>query len=332
MPDFSCPIITDVNQAALAIRSGKMVAFATETVYGLGADALNEEAVARVFAAKQRPEFDPLIVHVASRSWLDRLVADVPPIAEELANAFWPGPLTLVFPKRDIVPDLVTSGFPTVAIRMPSHPQAIELLEKSDRPIAAPSANPFGRISPTTAQHVADGLGTRIDFILDGGPCSVGVESTVLSVLENTPTILRHGGITQEQIESVIGDVKVSDMTNPNAPALSPGQLPNHYSPTTRLVMADEFDWDLVDSGCVVAAMVFDEDARMDLLASVPVDRLSSISVLSPTSDLTTATARFFAELRRLDASGASLIVARPFPDFDLGRALNDRLRRACHK
>jgi L-threonylcarbamoyladenylate synthase len=331
MSDVPCPITTDVDQAAHAIRSGKLVAFATETVYGLGADALNETAVARVFEAKQRPEFDPLIVHVAGRDWLERLVVDIPDLANELANEFWPGPLTLIFSKRDIVPDLVTSGIPTVAIRMPSHPQAIELLKKSDRPIAAPSANPFGGISPTTSQHVLDGLGSRIDMILDGGPCAVGVESTVVSVLEETPAILRHGGITQEQIEAVIGEVKTFDTSSPNTSALSPGQLPSHYSPTTRLIMADDFDWTTIAASQQISALVFDDAAKASLIKNAPTECFSTISVLSPSGDLTEATAQFFAELRRLDASTATLIVASNFPNRSLGRALNDRLRRACH-
>jgi L-threonylcarbamoyladenylate synthase len=331
MSDESCPIITDVEQAALAIRAGKLVAFATETVYGLGADALNENAVAGVFAAKKRPEFDPLIVHVASLDWLTRLVTSIPPLAETLANEFWPGPLTLVFPKRKIVPDLVTSGFPTVAVRMPSHPQAIELLERSDRPVAAPSANPFGRISPTTAQHVADGLGSQIDLILDGGSCTVGVESSVVSVLEETPTILRHGGITQEQIEAVIGPVRVVDSLVSSRLVTSPGQLPSHYSPSTRLVLADTVDWNAIDATQHVAGLVFDNAAKEALLANAPQDRFVDIRVLSPTSDLIEATARFFAELRSLDNSDATLIVATLFPNQSLGRALNDRLQRASY-
>lgn len=329
MSDVSCPIIVDVEKAADAIRSGKLVAFATETVYGLGADALNETAVARIFAAKQRPEFDPLIVHIADRGWLDRLVTQVPPLALEIAEAFWPGPLTLVLPKRDIVPDLVTSGIPTVAIRMPSHPQAIDLLLKSDRPIAAPSANPFGRISPTTAQHVADGLGSKIDLILDGGPCTVGVESTVVSVLDNSPAILRHGGITQEQLEDVVRPIASFDHAQPNQSGLSPGQLPSHYAPRTELRMATDVDWSEALPKNIVG-LVFDPAAQEQLLDMAGADRFSKIRVLSQSSDLTEATAQFFASMRELDASAADLIVALPFPNKSLGRALNDRLRRAC--
>jgi L-threonylcarbamoyladenylate synthase len=331
MTDDRCPIITDVAQAASAIRSGKLVAFATETVYGLGADALNEVAVARIFAAKQRPEFDPLIVHIADRRWLPKLTSSVHPLAEKLADAFWPGALTLILPKREIVPDLVTSGIPSVGIRMPSHPLAIEFLLEADRPIAAPSANPFGRISPTTAKHVAKGLGTRIDFILDGGACDVGVESTVVSVLDNVPTILRHGGITQEQIEQVIGPVLSADSTQPDSPAIAPGQLPSHYAPATRLEMAADVDWPNETEG-QIAALVFDDVAKSQLLSLAGSVELSPIIVLSPSADLTEAAAKFFSALRELDASPAELIVATPFPEHSLGRALNDRLRRACHR
>ena len=234
-----CPIITDIDRAAAALRSGQLVAFATETVYGLGANALDINAVARIFEAKNRPHFDPLIVHIAEESWLTRLTTDVPISARKLIDAFWPGPLTLVLPKTDIVPDLVTSGLPDVAIRMPSHEQARQLLLAADLPIAAPSANPFGQLSPTTAEHVASTLGDRIELILDGGPCSVGVESTVVLTGSGQPTLLRHGGIAQEDIERVVGPVAVQQSTDrPGAP--SPGMLPQHYAPRTPLALLND--------------------------------------------------------------------------------------------
>jgi len=188
---------TSVTAAAEFLRAGKLVAFPTETVYGLGANALDAGAVARVFEVKNRPHFDPLIVHIADEAWLPRLVIEIPSSARKLAEAFWPGPLTLVLPKTDLIPDLVTSGLPGVAVRMPSHPMARQLLRETDLPIAAPSANPFGQLSPTTAQHVAETLGDRIDLILDGGPCEVGVESTVVQVHADGAVLLRQGGIAQ---------------------------------------------------------------------------------------------------------------------------------------
>jgi L-threonylcarbamoyladenylate synthase len=324
-----CPITTDVELAANTLRQGRLVAFGTETVYGLGANALDAKAVARVFDAKNRPHFDPLIVHIADPKWLPELVAEVSSLAEKLMEAFWPGPLTLVLPKTDRVPDLVTSGLPSVAVRMPSHPQARELLFKVDLPIAAPSANPFGQLSPTTAEHVAATLGERIDLILDGGPCDVGVESTVLLVTENPPRLLRHGGVTQEQIEEIIGRVELAPGPTENSESASesvpsPGMLPQHYAPRTPLALAGDVDLaSLVRTG-----------KRLGAVSLLGVDEASHFvqqEILAPNGDLTTAAADFFAALRRLDSGELDQIVAWPFPDKGLGRALNDRLKRACH-
>ena len=322
---MTCNVGSDVQRAAAILQAGGLVAFATETVYGLGADALNPNAVACVFEVKQRPHFDPLIVHVAERSELDRLIEQMPPVGEKLATAFWPGPLTLVLEKRDIVPDLVTAGLPTVAVRIPSHPMAQQLLQTAKIPIAAPSANPFGRISPTTAAHVADQLGERIDYVLDGGPCQVGLESTVLQLTDRKPVLLRPGGVTVEAIEAVIGPVAVPQHgTQRQEGAMhSPGQLPQHYAPRTRLVMADR----VPDS--------LPERQRVGLLAfenQEQAARFTSVEVLSSVGDLTEAAANFFAALRRLDAAGLDLIVAESFPNEGLGRALNDRLKRAAQK
>ena len=321
-----CPITTDVEQAADILRSGGLVAFATETVYGLGANALNETAVARIFEAKNRPHFDPLIVHVADESWLPRLVREISPTARQLAGAFWPGPLTMVLPKTDLVPDLVTSGLPSVAVRMPSHPQARELLRLVDLPIAAPSANPFGQLSPTSAEHVAETLGSKIDLILDGGPATVGVESTVVLVLESGVQILRHGGLTQEQIESVIGPVTQQTQQrshSDSAAAPSPGMLPQHYAPRTRLILSTDL-------------AAFDlRGQRVGALMLTPTPRVlafETVEVLTHDGNLTMAAAGFFAALRRLDHQQLDAIVAFPFPERGLGRALNDRLRRAAHE
>ena len=323
----ACPITTDVNLAAATLRDGGLVAFGTETVYGLGANALDTKAVARIFEAKNRPHFDPLIVHIADAKWLSKLAAEVSPLAEQLMEAFWPGPLTLVLPKTDLVPDMVMTSLPSVAVRMPSHPQARELLWKVDLPIAAPSANPFGQLSPTTARHVAATLGERIDLILDGGPCLVGVESTVLLMTESPPRLLRHGGVTQEQLEKVIGPVgtvsPTGDATDSEA-ALSPGMLAQHYAPRTPLSLIDDVNLEeLSRSG-----------KRLGAISLSGVDAGSAFAheeILAPNGDLTTAAAEFFAALRRLDAGDLDQIVAWPFSEVGLGRALNDRLRRACH-
>jgi L-threonylcarbamoyladenylate synthase len=321
-------ISTDVIRAAELLREGRLVAIATETVYGLGANALDERAVARVFEVKNRPHFDPLIVHSADRQWLDRLVTSVPDAARQLADPFWPGPLTLVLPKSDIVPDLVTSGLPSVAIRMPSHPQALELLRTVDLPIAAPSANPFGQISPTTALHVAATLGEGVDLILDGGPCSVGVESTVVGFDDGQPCILRHGGLTQEEIERVVGPVQ-SRQNPASGPAESPGMLPQHYAPRTPLAMVEPGD--LAADSTLRKSLA---GRRVGLLLLEPnsdTHGFEAVEVLTDDGNLRDAAAAFFAALRRLDATNVDQILALPFPAEGLGRALNDRLSRACH-
>ncbi len=320
-----CPLTTDISAAAEILRTGGLVAIPTETVYGLGANALSEQAVARVFAAKDRPFFDPLIVHVISHEWLQRLVSHMPATAVVLAERFWPGPLTMVLPKTDLVPDLVTSGLPHVAIRMPSHPVTRALLEMVDLPIAAPSANPFGQLSPTCAQHVADTLGSKIDLILDGGACQVGVESTVVFVTDDGVQILRHGGITREQLEQVVAVHERPAETTPQA-AASPGMLPQHYAPRTPLrVLKDASEL----SDCAEL-----QSKRLGVLlltnTSLPTSAAAT-EVLTKDGNLEEAATGFFAALRRLDHAGVDVIVAFPFPEIGLGRALNDRLQRAAH-
>lgn len=320
---MSCPIGTDVARAARLLRDGKLVSFATETVYGLGANALDVNAVARVFAVKDRPHFDPLIVHVAERSWLARLVASWPSTAEQLAERFWPGPLTLVLPKTELVPDLVTSGLPSVAIRMPSHPQALELLRQADVPVAAPSANLFGQLSPTCATHVAERLGDHIDYLLDGGPCSVGVESTVLLLEPHRAVLLRPGGVPLEEIESLIGPVELPsrEAVPDHEAAPSPGMLSQHYAPHTSLR--------IVSDPSEVASP--EQCGLLTLQAHPAASRFAASETLSARGDLTEAAANFFAALRRLDSARVRQIIATPFPNHGLGRALNDRLSRAAH-
>jgi L-threonylcarbamoyladenylate synthase len=331
------PLISnDVNRAAELLRAGRLVAFATETVYGLGANALDEQAVARVFEVKNRPHFDPLIVHIANRAWLDKLVTDVPATAQQLSEAFWPGPLTLVLPKSPIVPDLVTAGLPSVAVRMPSHPTARKLLQVVDLPIAAPSANPFGQLSPTTAEHVARTLGSGVDLILDGGPCEVGVESTVVGFEDGQPCVLRQGGVPQEEIERVIGEIErvigpvASKQNSASGPAESPGQLPQHYAPHTPLAVVERTDLEQQSERRMSLA-----GKRIGLLLPAPdaiAEQFDAVEVLTSDGNLRQAAAGFFAALRRLDDAGLDLILALSFPDEGLGRALNDRLTRASHR
>ncbi|HEV7998847.1 MAG TPA: L-threonylcarbamoyladenylate synthase [Planctomycetaceae bacterium] len=323
---MTADIGTDTARAASILAAGGLVAFATETVYGLGANAYDGRAAARIFEAKGRPRFDPLIVHLGAIDWLPDVAALVPPLAQRLIDAFWPGPLTLVLPKTDRIPDLVTSGLPTVGVRMPAHSLTLELLRRANVPVAAPSANLFGHVSPTTAQHVAEQLGERIDYILDGGPCSVGVESTILNVSGDHPTLLRPGGLAVELIEAEIGAIRLpgplsnENVSNENEPQLSPGRLMRHYATRTPLVIADR-------------EQVPPANQRVGLLTLVAEagdERYAVVEVLSKRGDLAEAATHLFAAMRRLDARGLDLIIARPVLESGLGRAINDRLRRAA--
>lgn len=309
-----------IAAAARCLRAGGLVALPTETVYGLGADALNPLAVARIFEVKQRPFFDPLIVHVPDLEAARALVTEVPPAAVELARRFWPGPLTLVLEKQPIVPDLVTAGLPTVAIRVPAHPLAQELLRAAGCPIAAPSANLFGRISPTTAEHVREQLGSLVDVIVDGGPCRVGVESTVLSLVESPPVLLRHGGVPLEILAEILGEIAYPMATNDAGPMAAPGMLTQHYAPRTQLRIVT--DWDDVAADASVGVLAFQTFERTG--------EFGRVEILSSTGNLTDAAANLFAAMRRLDAAGLRLILAERAPDAGLGRAINDRLQRAA--
>jgi L-threonylcarbamoyladenylate synthase len=293
------------------------VAFPTETVYGLGANALDVRAVARVFEAKARPSFDPLIVHVAHPSALPH-VAVPEPRAEALAARFWPGPLSLVLPRQPTIPDLVTAGLESVAVRVPDHPAALALLRAADTPVAAPSANPFGYVSPTTAEHVLEQLGQKVDLVLDGGPCRVGVESTILSLLAETPVLLRPGGVSREELEQALG--RTVDVAPSTDRPIAPGQLSRHYATRSPLRILE---------GPAGPA----PGARVGLLAQqAPREDLgyAAVEVLAPDGRLTTAAQSLFAALRRLDALTLDLILAEPCREEGLGRAIMDRLRRCA--
>lgn len=310
-----------IDQAAEIIQRGGLVAFPTETVYGLGADAFNPIAVARIFEVKQRPHFDPLIVHVADPRTLDQLVKEIPPAARILIEQFWPGPLTLVLPKKEEVPEIVTAGLSSVAVRMPRQPMALSLIKQAGCPIAAPSANPFGYVSPTTAEHVRDQLGNQVDFILDGGSCEVGVESTIVSFVEGEgePILLRPGGAPLEEVESAIGTVAIGSLNREKPTA--PGMLPKHYAPRTPILL----DWSEENLDAY-------RDKKIGLLAFQKprnVLKFSQVEVLSNKGDLREAAANLFSAIRRLDALNLDLILAESFPEAGLGRAIMDRLRRA---
>ena len=311
-----------IRLAGDIIRTGGLVAIPTETVYGLGCDAMNPAAAAKVFEAKQRPQFDPLIVHIADRSQLDAVVTSQPPLAQKLMDAFWPGPLTIVLPKQSVIPDLVTAGLSTVAVRMPSHPVAQALIREAGTPIAAPSANPFGYVSPTTAQHVSDQLGSKVDLILDGGPCSVGVESTVVSLIDSPPELLRPGSISLEQLTAIIGPVRCRS-TDHDQP-IAPGQLIRHYATLTPLT--------ILDSPANQAVLKPGEPAGLLLISpsSENDNRFAAVEVLSPTGDMREAARNLFAALRRLDALRLDRIYAEPCKEVGLGMAIMDRLRRCA--
>lgn len=315
---------TDLVKAAHHLKAGDLVAIPTETVYGLAANALNEAAVTRIFEVKNRPQFNPLILHVAGVERLAELGLTFPEMALALAEKFSPGPITYVIPTSNKIPGIVTSGTPAVAIRIPYHSLTMELLQMLDFPLAAPSANPSGRVSPTNAMHVSDQLGNKVSYILDGGDCTVGLESTIISLLEPKPRILRQGGITAEAIEAVIGTVVLPEAGFSDNP-VAPGMLARHYATNHPLVLGDAVS---------LIARAHQQD---------PIPRIATISFnrnfsaipsayqfqLSPSSDLAEAARRLFAAMRLADEMDIDLIIADKFPDHGLGRAINDRLTRA---
>jgi len=303
-----------IDRAAALLRAGGLVAFTTETVYGLGADARDGRAVAGIFAAKGRPAFNPLIVHVADLAAAERL-AVLPAAARRLAVAFWPGPLTLVLPLRDGagLSPLVTAGLSTVGLRVPAHPVARSLLVAARCPVAAPSANPSGRVSPTTADHVLAGLSGRIDAVLDGGACPVGVESTIVGFGPD-PVILRPGSVTAEALAEVLGVSVPHTVAEASDRPIAPGQLASHYAPRAALRLDAEGPR---------------PGERFVGFGPPPPGVIADLS-LSPGGDLTEAAARLFAVLHALDADGAGPVAVAPVPDTGLGRAINDRLRRAA--
>lgn len=297
-----------IAEAAAILRDGGLVAMPTETVYGLAADAANPDAVARLYAAKGRPRFNPLIVHVTGPK-MARQVAEWPELGAKLAAVFWPGPLTLVLPKKPgaAIAEIANAGLDSLALRAPAHPAARTLLSVFGAPLVAPSANPSGAVSPTTARHVADGLGDKIDLILDGGACPVGVESTVVAIDGGTPVLLRPGGLDRVQIEAVAGPLAAPG--SGAAPA-SPGMLKSHYAP-----------------GAPVRLNATEAEAGELLLGF---GEIGGHLNLSPDGDLAQAATRLFAALRDLDARGPKRIAVAPIPDQGLGEAINDRLQRAA--
>jgi L-threonylcarbamoyladenylate synthase len=310
----------DIQKAKRILVQDGLVAIPTETVYGLAANAFREEAVVKIFEVKNRPSFDPLIVHVDSIEQAEDMVVDVPPKAKELAARFWPGPLTLLLKKKAIIPDMVTSGLSTVAIRIPDHPLTLDLLHSLPFPLAAPSANPFGYVSPTSVKHVNDQLGDKIPYILDGDDCDVGIESTIIGFIDEEPEIYRLGGIPVEDIESVLGFVSVKHHSSSRPEA--PGLLESHYAPVKKVKLNDINDLDATTDPRQIGLIRFKE-----VYPSIP-ERNQII--LSKDGDLIEAAKNLFSALRKMDEMDVKYVVAESLPEIGLGRAINDRLRRAA--
>jgi L-threonylcarbamoyladenylate synthase len=324
------PSSTDaaIDRAIVVLRRGGLVAIPTETVYGLAADALDEEAVDGIFRAKGRPASNPLIVHVADEAMARELAAQWPPAAAALAAAFWPGPVTVVVPRAACVPDVVTAGGATVALRCPAHPLARRLIERAAMPLAAPSANRSERLSPTTAHHVLESLGHRVELILDAGPCERGIESTVIDCTTTPPRILRPGPLSQAEIAAVVGEVDVADEPSGASPARSPGQLRRHYCPRTPLEIPDDpparvaallaagqrVGWLVLDRGDVALALATSRDLVAVPMSHDPAEYARSL----------------YATLHALDQRQLQRIVADPLPNNDAWRAVRDRLSRAA--
>ncbi len=310
-----------IDRAVELLCSGQLVGMPTETVYGLAGNALDPLAVARIFELKARPHFDPLIVHAGEAEQALSYASQVPPEARLLAERFWPGPLTLILQKRPCIPDLVSSGMPTVALRVPAHPTALALLRAFGGPLAAPSANRFGRISPTRAEHVRAEFGEALSCVLDGGPCQLGVESTIVSLCGERPCLLRPGALALEELEALVGPLLVPS-ADPKHP-LAPGQLPSHYAPRTPMRLAE------------LASASFAPGQRVGALSvgpMKPAQGYARVEVLSEPLDLRRAAAELFAAMHRLDDAGLDLILAELTLDEGLGRAINDRLIRASQR
>jgi L-threonylcarbamoyladenylate synthase len=319
------PMIADgfdsgaVTRAASLLDRGEVVAFPTETVYGLGADAFNAEAVAKIFELKKRPHFDPLIVHIADKERVSTLAAHIPPKARLLIERFWPGPLTLILAKSRLIPEIVTSGLGTVGIRMPNHPVAIALIQKLGRPVAAPSANPFGYMSTTRAEDVAHLFDSRLSLILDGGPSTFGIESTIVSFPGDSVLLHRHGSVGLEELAEVAGQVLEKKADDHSCEA--PGELPYHYAPLTPLHIVDGPENIEVENSAFLS------------FAS-PTGQVKSrwVKILSEQGNLREAAANFFSYLIQLDRIGTEIIYAQKLPEKGLGKAMMERLRKAEQK
>ncbi|OOG75257.1 L-threonylcarbamoyladenylate synthase [Algoriphagus sp. A40] len=314
----------DIALAKAFLEKGELVGIPTETVYGLAGNALDPESVALIFETKNRPGFDPLILHTSSMERVGDFVTTFPEKLKVLAEAFWPGPLTLLLPRKQIVPDLVTSGLNRVAVRVPKHPLTLALLDILDFPLAAPSANPFGYISPTTPSHVEAQLGQKIPYILDGGSCDVGLESTIVGMEEKEIVVYRLGGLEISEIEKLVGPIKIKDHSSSNPQA--PGLLESHYAPRKPFIL-----------GNLKELIVKNREEKVDFAVLSFSDFFPEIQpesqiALSADKNLHEAAKNLFAAMRTLDEGNAAVILAELMPETGLGRAINDRLKRAAVK
>ena len=316
-------ITTDLLKAKEILEKDELVAIPTETVYGLAGNIYSEKAIQKIFETKKRPLFNPLIVHIASINKLEEIVSEIPEKAKQLADAFWPGSLTLVLRKKAHIPDSVTAGKNTVAVRVPNHELTLQLLELIDFPLVAPSANPFGSISPTTAEHVANYFPDDLEMVLEGGSCKNGIESTIIGFENDQAVLYRLGSISVEEIEAIIGPIQVKNKkeNEPNAP----GMFSRHYAPKTTTIQANNVELELQKHpNKKIGLLVFQN--------AVSNTHHVATEVLSKKGDLKEATANLYAAMHRLDKQNLDLIIAEKFPDTELGKSINDRLERATKK
>jgi L-threonylcarbamoyladenylate synthase len=311
----------NIKKAVDAIQKGEIVAFPTETVYGLGGDATNPIAVSKIFEAKERPSFNPLIAHIADYNQLNEIAKVQNPLVEKLVYKFWPGPLTVVLPKKKIIPDIVTAGHETVAVRMPANELALKLIRESRKPIAAPSANAFGFLSPTRAEHVEKQLGERVKIILDGGKCEVGVESTIVEFMEDRIKVLRPGGLAIEQIEDIVGEVEF--IKQPTEEPNAPGMLLHHYAPKVKIQFIDEAVKDTIEYS-KTGVLAFSETNNFE--------QYKICKVLSTMGDMHEAAANLFKNLHLLENENVNLILVERVPETGLGIAIMDRLNKAVNR
>ncbi|MEO1030695.1 MAG: L-threonylcarbamoyladenylate synthase [Bacteroidota bacterium] len=321
-------ISKDISKAAALLSNEELVAIPTETVYGLAGNIYSEKAIKAIFETKQRPFFNPLIVHIPSVDYLNQIVASIPQKAAKLADAFWPGPITLVLKKKSTIPDLITAGKDTVAVRIPNHPTTLELLNQLDFPLAAPSANPFNRISPTKAEHVEDYFKDQIQMVLDGGPCKKGIESTIIGFENDNPIIYRLGSTPLEAIEAIVGKIEIKNSAAlgiesqkkmaPNAP----GMLERHYAPKTKTVLTDNLQKSIAEyQGKRIGVLLYN-----DVLND---DGIDFKIVLTQGRNLNEAASKLYDALHQLDKQDLDIIIAERLPDYGLGKSINDRLDRA---